>query len=276
MCSAEGTQVWTFAALRERLTRREIAHRTDAGTLVRVRRGVYATREACAEVVQAAEHGGALACESAARHLGIWVLDGDAGLHIWMHDDRHQYPHRDCLCTTHWDGGASASSFALPSVPRLLLQIFRCHGAERFFVALESARRLGLIDARGMRAVRTAIGAAGRDLIDFSRDDSDSGLESLVRLRTRRFGWKVRTQARVVATGDVDLLIEDWLIVETDGRQNHDSPAHRHKDLVRDANAAAWGHVTLRFDYAMVVHDWELVERAIIGTLALRPAPRLV
>ena len=31
---------------------------------------------------------------------------------------------------------------------------------------------------------------------------------------------------------------------------------HRHKDLRRDANAAAWGYVTLRFDYAMVVHDW--------------------
>ena len=42
----------------------------------------------------------------------------------------------------------------------------------------------------------------------------------------------------------------------------------RHKDLVRDANAAAWGYVTLRFDYALIVHDWDLVEAAILGSLA--------
>lgn len=202
------------------------------------------------------------------------MLDEGAGLHVWMHDDRHQHPHPDCSCTAHWDGGSSASAFSLPSIPKVLLQIFRCRGAESFFVALESARRLELIDARDLRALRSVVGAAGRDLIDFSRADSDSGLESLVRLRTRRFGWRVRTQARVIATGDVDLLIEDWLIVETDGKQNHGSPEHRHKDLIRDANAAAWGHVTLRFDYAMVVHDWDLVERAIVATLALRPSPR--
>ncbi len=34
---------------------------------------------------------------------------------------------------------------------------------------------------------------------------------------------------------------------------------------MRDAQAAAWGFVTLRFDYAMVVHDWPTVEAAILG-----------
>lgn len=49
------------------------------------------------------------------------------------------------------------------------------------------------------------------------------------------------------------------------------NPPLRHKDLVRDANAALWGHVTLRFDYAMIVHDWDLVERAIVTTMSNRP-----
>lgn len=274
MCSASGPQVWTYSSLRERLTRRQILRRMDAGALVRVRRGVYATREACREVVTAAAHGGALGCESAARHHGLWVLGDEVPLHVWMRDDRHQYPHPGCSCITHWDGDGAEWSPAPPSVPRVLLQIFRCRGGESFFVALESARRLRRIDARGLKALRSAIGPAGRDLIDFSRDDSDSGLESLVRVRTRRYGWNVRSQAPIIATGDVDLLIEDWLIVETDGRANHESTAHRHKDLNRDANAASWGHVTLRFDYAMVIHDWDLVERAIVATMALHPRLR--
>lgn len=45
----------------------------------------------------------------------------------------------------------------------------------------------------------------------------------------------------------------------------------RHKDLVRDANAAAWHHPTLRFDYAMIIHDWDLVERAIVATMERGP-----
>jgi hypothetical protein len=28
-----------------------------------------------------------------------------------------------------------------------------------------------------------------------------------------------------------------------------------------------WGYSTLRFDYALIVHDWDLVERAILGRL---------
>jgi hypothetical protein len=86
----------------------------------------------------------------------------------------------------------------------------------------------------------------------------------------------VQTQRTVVGVGRVDLLIGDRLLIEADGVDNHDGPSHRHKDLVRDANAAAWGLVTLRFDYALIVHDWDLVEAAIVGMLAtLAQAPRV-
>ncbi|WP_314456017.1 DUF559 domain-containing protein [uncultured Microbacterium sp.] len=60
-------------------------------------------------------------------------------------------------------------------------------------------------------------------------------------------------------------MIGDALVVEVDGVANHAGPERRHKDLMRDAQAAAWGFVTLRFDYAMVVHDWPTVEAAILG-----------
>jgi very-short-patch-repair endonuclease len=191
-----------------------------------------------------------------------------------MRSGRHHHSTdaADCACIRHWDEGPSASSFALPPVPRILLQIYRCRGAEAVFVALESARRLGLLTSGDLSWLRDRVDAGGTDLVDFSRDDADSGLESLVRLRTRGRGWTIRTQVRVVATGRVDLLIDDWLIIEADGKSNHDEPAHRHRDLMRDATAAAWGHVTLRFDYAMIVHDWDIVERAIEAIMTLRPA----
>lgn len=78
----------------------------------------------------------------------------------------------------------------------------------------------------------------------------------------------MRTQVSVYSVGRVDLLIGDALIIEVDGVENHGGADHRHKDLRRDARAAAWGFVTLRFDYALVVHDWPTVEAAILGLLA--------
>lgn len=237
-----------------------------------MRRGIYASSTACIAAVEAAAHGGSLGCESAARHLGIWVL-GKPRIHVWLRSDRHHHTgaSRECDCIRHWDAGPSAENFALPPITRVLLQIHRCEGDEAFFVVLESARRLGLVTERDLSWLKSHGGAAVRDLVTFSRADADSGLESLVRLRLRRFGWTVRAQVRVIGTGIVDLMIGGWLIIETDGKANHDSESHRHRDLIRDASSAGWGHPTLRFDYAMVVHDWELVESAIVATMALRP-----
>jgi very-short-patch-repair endonuclease len=275
MCTTSSVEIWTWPELRATQSRRAIEQHVRAGELRRIRRGVYASPDACGPAISAAEHGGSVACETAARHLGLWVLD-EPGLHVWMRSDRHHRTSRceDCDCTRHWDAGPSTRAFDLPSTPRILLQIFRCRGGEAFFVALESARRLGLISRWGLRWLRSVIGRVGRDLIDFSRADADSGLESLVRLRLREYGWDVRTQVSIVGTGQVDLLIDGWLIIEADGKENHDGSSPRHRDLVRDANSAAWGHVSLRFDYALIVHDWDLAERAIVSTMRLRPVER--
>ena len=274
MCETSVPAIGTYAELRADRSRRQIEAEFAVGILRRVRRGVYAGVDACPDAVDAAAHGGSLACETAARHLGLWVLDDVDGVHVWMRSDRHQYPHvePDCDCTPHWDHADSNSAFGPPAVERVLLQIYGCRGEESFFVALESARRKGLLSGAAIRRLRRSIDRRGRDLVDFSRDDADSGLESLIRLRTRHQGWDVQCQVWIFGTGKVDLLIDGWLIIEADGKANHDDEGHRHKDLTRDANSAMWGYTTLRFDYAMIIHDWEAVERAIVAALASRAA----
>jgi hypothetical protein len=85
-------------------------------------------------------------------------------------------------------------------VPRILLQIRRCHGVEEFFVVLESALRLGLIDDDGRRWLHERVDAAGRELA-LARDDADSGLESLLRWRLRRLDLRCRPSALSSASG---------------------------------------------------------------------------
>lgn len=268
MCTSP--QVATYAELMAGgWRRRAVESAVRGGSLVRLRRGIYATPSACGPLRTAAAHGGALACVTAARHLGLWVLCEDDSVHVWMRGSGHSHHHGspDCTCIEHWDAGPASAGLGAPSVPRVLRQILACFGVEDFFVAVESALRLRLLDRSGIEWLRDHTNEAARTALAYTRDDADSGLESLVRWRLRHHGLEVRTQVSIPSTGRVDLLIGDRLIVEADGRGNHHGADHRHKDLVRDAHAAMWGYSTLRFDYALIVHDWDLVERAILGRL---------
>jgi len=266
VCTADSPAVTSYRELISAgLTRPRIAQAVADGSLRSLRRGVYARAGACADITTAAAHGGSVACVTAARHLGLWVLQTEAPLHVWLGAHGRSYSHDDCECVVHWDDGTTADAFGLPSVPRILRQVLLCRGIEEFFVTLESAKRQDIISSLGIAWLRKHTNAAAREAIDFARDDADSGLESLLRWRLRPHGLSVRSQISIIAVGAVDFVIGDRLIVEVDGIENHDGESHRHKDLVRDAHAAIWGYSTLRFDYAMVVHDWSTVEMAILA-----------
>ncbi|WP_412932873.1 endonuclease domain-containing protein [Microbacterium jepli] len=233
-----------------------------------LRHGVYADAGYCAAVRDAAAHGGALACISAARHLGLWVLAESDTVHVALGPHGHRHRHDDCSCVEHWDaGGPRRGLFDTPGIRVILRQILGCCGPEDFFVALESALHLGLLDVRDLPALRAEYPASAREAISLARADAESGLESLFRWRLRHRRLSIRTQVRVASVGRADVVIGDRLLVEVDGADNHDSRSHRHRDLVRDAHAAAWGFVTLRFDYAMVVHDWHTVELAVMASI---------
>lgn len=274
MC--ESRSIFSTRELRaDGLSRREIAAAVDSGRLSRIRIGMYASPGACASARAIAAHGGSMACVTAARHHGLWILDDDHEPHVWLKTGQRAHHDASCGCIEHWDRDARpAASGALP-LRQVLRQILGCRGPEHFFVALESALRQRRLTRDDLRWLRRHTNARGREALSLARTDADSGLESLLRWRLRKHDLRVRTQVSVFGVGVVDALIGDRLIVELDGRANHLGEAKRHKDLTRDANAALWGYVTLRFDYALVVHDWELVESAILGALQSHPSLQL-
>lgn len=262
----ERTAVRTSAQLRAlRYSRTRIERALETGELIRLRRGVFATPSSCDDVRRAARAGGRLACISAARHLGIWVLSDDDHLHLRCGHHSRTPTIIEADTIVHW-GDAPTPRATARSVLR---EIDRCAGTEQFFVALESSLRLGLVAPHDLAWLHERTNDRAREAIAFARDDADSGLESLIRWRLRHWQLDVRAQVSVLGVGRVDLLIDGRLIVEADGRENHAGAERRHHDLVRDAASAAWGYRTLRFDYALIVHDWDLVERAILGALGL-------
>ncbi|MDQ4214409.1 type IV toxin-antitoxin system AbiEi family antitoxin domain-containing protein [Microbacterium sp. ASV81] len=244
----------------------ELTRAVRAGEVVRARQGVYALPDTAPEHVHAAAHGGTIGCAHAAALHGLWTLTVPDVPHVWM--GRTGTPRgRTDGCRIHWSHG-HVDVGRLPPVEVVLLQLAVCADEETFFAALESALRRSLLAPGRLRWLYRRVPHRLRRLVSFARADADSGLESLIRLRLHRIGIEVRTQVTIVGVGEVDFVIGARLIIEADGRENHDASDKRHKDLLRDAAAASLGYETLRFDYDIIVNHWPVAQAAILAALA--------
>ncbi|WP_102194333.1 endonuclease domain-containing protein [Microbacterium aurantiacum] len=262
---ARGTQLQKFGC-----SRKAIATAARTGSIIRIRQGTFALPTADAEVVAAATHGGALTCTSALRAHGVWMLppgENDRGVaHVWMGGAGRQHPHEGCACAVHYSPGRAGLGIA--PVAAALIHAYRCLTAETFFAAYESAWNKRLIGAYDRARIRRELPQSAGWLLDLARHDSASGLESLLRLRLHLLGIRLDCQVEIEGVGRVDFVVGGRVILEADGKENHDNPTKRHRDLMRDAAASARGFETLRFDYAMIVHDWPTVVAAILPALA--------
>ncbi|MDL9979090.1 endonuclease domain-containing protein [Microbacterium sp. ASV49] len=247
-------------------TRRELADTVAHGEIRRIRPGVFATPTADIDVVAAAAHGGSLTCARALRAHGVWVQEDDEHPHVWLGASGRSHTHTGCACVEHYRPGTM--HLGVTEVEQALIHSYGCHGAEFFLAAFESAWNRRLIGASAIRRIRAALPHGARWLVDFARSDADSGLESIIRLRLYLQGISVETQVTLPDVGRVDFVVAGRVILEADGRENHDNPTNRHRDLRRDAAASALGFETLRFDYAMIIHDWPTVLTAILAALA--------
>ncbi|WP_426184261.1 DUF559 domain-containing protein [Microbacterium sp. TWP3-1-2b2] len=256
---ARGTQLQKVGISRKRL-----AQEVSRKRIERVRPGIFAVPRTDAAVRAAAAHGGALTCGSALRFHGVWVLE-EPGTHVWLGDNGRTHSHHGCSCMDHHFRGRTR--FGVVDVETALVHLYSCAGEEAFFTALESARRKRLLSKSARSRVRAALPASARWLVDLARSDADSGLESLLRLRLHILGIRLDCQVVINGVGKVDFVIDGRLILEADGKENHDGEVLRHKDLVRDAAASRLGYETLRFDYAQIIHDWPTVQSAIVGAM---------
>lgn len=106
-----------------------------------------------------------------------------------------------------------------------------------------------------------------RTWLDLVDRRAESGLESIVRLIAVELGFRVRSQVRIPGIGRVDLIVEDWVVVETDGSAFHDT-ALSPRDRRRDARLFATGRSVIRPGYSLVVYDEHAVVQQLIGAVS--------
>ena len=245
-------------------TRTRVQQAVELGVVVRVRRGVYSL-PAGSPVRMALAAGGRLTCLSAAPFYRLWTLNGPTSLH---------------LCRSHPSATSGVTDHGRPKHPRhawlpvvgladVLLHALHCLPDLEALVMVQSAVGNGSISfdflydkCQGRR------NGLARSVLDLVIPRADSVLEVIANVHFARAGLRVRRHVHISGVGEVDFLVEECLVVETDG-STHFEPKSIKRDQRRNNQSIIGGYLVLRYYYEDVVHRPEVMVTEIQAVLLL-------
>lgn len=228
-------------------TRRQIREGLG-GSLRTIRHGWFAAPGAGADVEAAVAAGGCLTCVSVLRLRGAWIPEGLGRVHARRSRSREPASKAGVV----WCPVPLAPvRRPIDPLPVAIRSAARCLDDEDLVVVCDSLLHKGLVDQAALREW-----LPGDRRVERCEPRSESGTESMVRLRLTSAKVRFDVQVQLDGVGRVDFLIGRRLIVEIDSRAHHDSPAAYAEDRRRDRAAVARGYVVLRLTYQDVVHDW--------------------
>src|SRR6478609_2744672 len=247
------------------VSRHRITRAVADGAVLRVRRGQYSLAEFTAYRA-AREAGGLLSCVSAAPSYGLWTLVPVRKLHLCVGHraappgtvahGRRRHPRHPWLPVA---GLADVLIHAVHCLPELEALVMVQCAVGRGDISLDFLRR----KLRGNRNARA------RSVLDLVIPRADSLLEVLANTAFRRAGLHVRRHVEIPGVGEVDFLVEDCIVVETDGA-SHLEPLQVKKDRRRNNASLIGGYLVLRFGYDLVVHHPERMLAEVLAVLELR------
>lgn len=239
--------------------RRRLAAAIDAGSAVRVARGVVALPGA-EEAAVALAHGGALTCVSALDRYGLPLLTRPVAPHVAVPVSRGTA--RDVV--QHWTTSPIGAGVA--PLPLALAQARECLPTGEWVAAADAAVRRGL-DVADLRAHRPYRGRLGFDAAVRAIDGRSQSLpESLLRVALRDAGLVVEPQALLPGVGHVDLLVEG-VVVEVDGFAYHSGRSEYREDRRRDRAAHRLGLSVLRYPFEEVVQRRGAVVAEVVAAV---------
>lgn len=249
------------------MTEKRIRSAVHHGELIRARRGHFARPGADPASLVAVRAGGAVACVSELRHRGVWVLDLEV-IHVRVPRNSSRLSRTGESVHRHWDSHEPCDREGVHvSLISALVQAFGCLDHRAWIASVDSAVHIGALHPHQLGELRARLPAAASQLLRLVDGSAESGLETIVRVIARELGFRVRTQVRVEGVGRVDLVIEEWIVVETDGTAFHDQ-ALSAKDRQRDARLVERGRTVLRPGYSLIVFDQSAVARQLIGAVS--------
>ncbi|MFT3716775.1 MAG: hypothetical protein QM774_12780 [Gordonia sp. (in: high G+C Gram-positive bacteria)] len=247
-----GCGVYSVAELEARGWDRNRRRRAVAdGVLTPLRRGWFAEPGHDPEVARAVRAGGTLACVSVLRKAGFWVPPGYPGVHVRRGRATTADP-LSCRGFTRMDAGETA----VDPVVTALECAARCMSGEDWIAVCDSVQNRHGVSAETLRGAMGRLPAKAVALFAKTDGRSQSGTESLCRVRLRSLGFGVIVQPEIPGVGRVDLRI-GRLLIECDGEQYHSGRDEFRNDRRRDRASLLGGWYSMRFTYDDIVFGWD-------------------
>ena len=238
-------------------SRRAIEAALASGAVQRPRSRWLSDASSDPAAVRAVQLGGRLGAASALISHGIWV-DRAVGLIVACAPNAARLPVPAAGERRIWVAERFADRRPHPSRVSLLdalLQHAHDVPIASLVASIDSALAAGRLRPDDVVALAAQLPSRSRRLPELVDARSGSGVESHMRLLLREGGLRVRTQASIPGVGRVDLLVDEWLIVELDSRRHHDTTSDQERDRRRDGEATLRGYATVRFMAHQVLGD---------------------
>jgi len=239
------------------LSRRAIARIARDPAVRTVRRGLFACAHLEPDQRAAAESGARLDCVSVLRRHGIWA-GHDRRLHLRLPPNRARPKSGSVF---HYSPLRASAELLEVSVVDALTQAMRCLEPDDVVASLESAVYLKQITLDQLDALILGAPRRLQAVLTELEIGAQSGVETHVRLRLRRSGYRVCAQQFVPGVGRLDNVVEDCVAVETDGSTYHleTFEADHWRDL-----GTEWLRIrVLRIHPDLVFNHWGLVKATV-------------
>lgn len=254
--------VRTRFLLEHGVSRHVIARAVAAGQLERVRKGWVGLPGADPELLFAAREGLMLSCTTRLRRSGVWVHDASIPHFAVPRPGAERRPETAIL---HYHRPVSPREpFALQDpIENALVIAAACQPHEHAVATWDSALNKGLVSRALLE--RLPLTGRARAILDATDPFADSGLETYVRQRLKRFRLSVIAQPFILGH-HVDLLIGEFLVVQVDGATH--TGKQRDEDNAHDAWLALHGYTVIRVSYAQIMNAWPEVQHVIMQAVA--------
>lgn len=260
----------TLDLQRAGFTERKLAAAIESGLATRLKRGVYAAKGADPDVVAAFRLNARLTCISAARFYGLWLLHKPQDLHLSCGNGVPApaiIDHTSCAHPRH-------PYLPVAGVADVLLHALRCRPELESLVLVQSAVSQALLGPDFLRSrLPGNRNGRARQILDLVLPRADSLLEVLAHTHFRRAGLLVRMHVQLPGVGEVDCLINGFLVIELDGG-THLEGRQVKKDQYRNNASMRGGFLVLRYYYSDVVHHPEKMVAEVLEVLNNREAGR--
>lgn len=199
--------------------------------------------------------------------MGAWMLRPPSAIEVAVTRGSSRL-RADDGAVLHWESSGDGGSASVVSLLDALFRVILDHDLEVAVPCLDWALHSGRMGRIGFERLLLMLPHTARCIREWVDPAAQSVLESVARVRLFRRGWRVRSQVRVGDLDAIDLVVNDHVALELDGREHHESWFVR--DRRKDLQIAIEGRHCLRASYGMVVDEWPRLEAAIVSAMRRR------